>query len=488
MFLKPLLNRIGDAITKQLPNVNWKLATHFKNYFSASIATKAIGFISIPILTRLLSTSDYGLVNIFNSYVNLFSIVFSLNLFSSIGRYYYEGKDDIHKFIGTSLLLALSSLLISFLLIYFVRSSFGEITKMELHAIWLMFGAIFNIIILSCYTQVLQPERRSKKLSIVNVARAYTILFFIIIFILRANNKYYGYIYAHIIIGFAFSVYILYDMKSRIRFSIKKEHVIYIFKYSVPLIPYALSSFILAQFDRIMIHSYIGSDSAGLYSFAYNIGYLSAIFMGAIMNSWTPYYFDYMNKKEYGILKKEAKSIFRFFLIGSYMLILFCYEIGKILGSSQYTESLYLVPIIVIGYVFFFIANLYLRNIDYLKKTIYMSLIMLLSGSVNILLNAVLIPSLGIIAGGITTVISYALMLLLSYLMCKQFLDYTPFELSLFLKDLFTFFFMIGCWYLLEYSLDSVILKLGIKIFTILFFGIIFLRTKKTRNKQWSRQ
>ena len=64
--------------------------SHAKNYFSADMATKAIGFISIPIFTRLLTQSEYGISSVFLSYVSIFTILFSLNCTAAVSRYYFE--------------------------------------------------------------------------------------------------------------------------------------------------------------------------------------------------------------------------------------------------------------------------------------------------------------------------------------------------------------------------------------------------------------
>ena len=63
---------------------------HAKNYFSADVATKAIGFISIPIFTRLFTQEDYGIVAVFSSYVGIMTVILSLNSYTAVSRYYYE--------------------------------------------------------------------------------------------------------------------------------------------------------------------------------------------------------------------------------------------------------------------------------------------------------------------------------------------------------------------------------------------------------------
>ena len=77
------------------------------------------------------------------------------------------------------------------------------------------------------------------------------------------------------------------------------------------MIPYALGAVILAQFDRIMISSYSGSSAAGLYSFAYNIGMLQMLIVGALNTAWMPRYFDYLNKKDFSSHDSETIQIFK---------------------------------------------------------------------------------------------------------------------------------------------------------------------------------
>ena len=70
------------------------LLMHARNYFSAEVATRAIGFISIPVFTRLYTTADFGMVAVFMSYFAIFSVLIPLNSHSAVGRYYYENTDD----------------------------------------------------------------------------------------------------------------------------------------------------------------------------------------------------------------------------------------------------------------------------------------------------------------------------------------------------------------------------------------------------------
>ena len=100
-----------------------------------------------------------------------------------------------------------------------------------------------------------------------------------------------GRIYSQLVITFIFSILLIAYLIKRSKFNFEKKHLIYSLKYGIPLIPHALSGFILAQFDRIIINNLCGNYQAGLYSFAYNIGMIMNVIVLAMNKSWVPIFY-----------------------------------------------------------------------------------------------------------------------------------------------------------------------------------------------------
>ena len=63
-------------------NVSLKKASTF--YLIGSLFNKGIGFITVPIFTRILTLSDYGIVTTYNSWVSIISMFISLALYMGI--------------------------------------------------------------------------------------------------------------------------------------------------------------------------------------------------------------------------------------------------------------------------------------------------------------------------------------------------------------------------------------------------------------------
>ena len=64
-------------------------------YFIATLFNKGIAFLTIPIFSRILTTADFGIVTTYSSWVDIFTVVFSLALYLSIRTAFvdFEGKE-----------------------------------------------------------------------------------------------------------------------------------------------------------------------------------------------------------------------------------------------------------------------------------------------------------------------------------------------------------------------------------------------------------
>ncbi|MGC3596088.1 oligosaccharide flippase family protein, partial [Enterococcus faecium] len=70
-----------------------------------------------------------------------------------------------------------------------------------------------------------------------------------------------------------------------------KKQWIYALKISLPLIPHSLAKIVLAQFDRIMINSYLGPAAGGIYSYSSNIGIILSVIWMSTNNAWVPWFY-----------------------------------------------------------------------------------------------------------------------------------------------------------------------------------------------------
>ncbi len=455
---------------------------HSKNYFSANVATKAIAFISIPVFTRLLTEADYGIIEVFRSYLGLFAVIMSLNSYSAVGRYYYEKTDDFDKFLGSTLVfIALIFCVTVPLYLIFYRRISNVMQLPGLLPVYLLFACFF-MILLRVYQQVLIPQKRSKESAAINVTKGYaTLAAAILLTWILKENRYLGQVWATLLTGLGFSAYFLIKLFKNVKLSFVPGHIKYIAAYSFPLIPYALSGVILAQFDRIMINTTIDSASAGLYSLGYNVGMLLLIVVSSIQTAFMPDFFKFLDNKEYDRLNILSGKLFSIIVAVALGLVFFAREIVYLLADEKFYPGLKVVPVVVVGYVFYAMFMIYGSYIAYAKKTIFTSAVSLSAGMVNIILNLIFIPKYGFIAAAYTTVVSYFVMFILGWAISKTVLKLTVVPLwRVWAPTLMMFGFIAAVYFVNTTGLNPALLFVVKLVLLALFCMIAFHKQIKT--------
>ena len=241
-------------------------------YMACNILQNALGFITLPIFTRILTTEEYGLYSIYSTWMNLLVIFTTLNLqYGVFNTAMIKYEDSRDKYISAMQgLTTVISLL--WLVIYVVA-----------HGLWdKLFGLPTIVMIAMAIEMLFLPakdfwcgkqrfEYKYKEMVLYTVALMIINPLIAILAILAADNErgvirilaavavnvvFYGVIYVrNFCIGKTFY---------------HKEYWKYALEFGLPLIMYYLSQMIFNQSDKLMIQHMEGLDKAGIYSLIYS--------------------------------------------------------------------------------------------------------------------------------------------------------------------------------------------------------------------------
>ena len=468
------------------------LFKHSRNYFFATIATRALAFVSIPVYTRLLTVEEYGVVGVFMSLIGIISVLLTLDSDVAISRYYYDAKDeeDFKEFVGTnirlsSIIFALTSFIFIALLPFLAKA----MSFPKLLVVCFIPVSLYEILH-RMFESIYQPLLQSKKIAIVSSAKAYLAFGISAVFmLLMKDEKYYGYVFGNIAAMLVMGSYMVGQIKKYYKRAYKKEHIKYIFNYCLPYIPYTLSGVLLSQFSRIFIGNNQGFALAGSYTLTTNIAALMLIVIGITHNAWNPYYFQYMTDRDYKSVNNDYNLIWRCTIVGAFFIAAFGYELALILSKGDdYLETLRVLPPLVVGFILYQWAYVYLRNTGFAKRNIWNAYCVIGSGVANVLLNAILVPYYQETGAAIATFSSYLVLLVLSYLTNRFVIkEYVP-RLWFFVKTvLFSlpFFFIISIVYWIDLGF---ITSLIIKIVLCLVVSIVMLLPYKEQAMSFASQ
>lgn len=461
-----------------------ELLRHSKNYVLANFLTVGLAFITMPIFTRLMSPEDYGIMSVYTSFEGIIAIIFGLGIRGAISRYYYEEKNDFFDYLSSNIwLILIVSIGLSLLAIFF-RNHLQTFLNIPLGMIYIALGIAIPQAIFQLYQSYLQASKKSDRVASLNIIGAIISTGLAILIMIQMNDeRYYAKAIGQAVSAFVMFLFTFWILRKKLNFEIKKQHLSYSLLFGLPIIIHLLSQNILNNFDQIIINQLVGQHETGIYSVAYKIGMVQSIISMAILQAWTPMFYDKLNKEKHSDINALAKKYAFIVMLVAVLLIFFAKEIIIILADKTFHEALGIIPIIIVSYFFFFLYTMYVNYAFYEKKTKNIASITIIAGSLNVFLNYLFIPKLGYIAAAWTTLFSYIILFLLHYYNVKWVIKVKVItNIRVFILPTFILITFAILNYVVSLYIDNYIWNLFIRILSItvlsLFIYFIFKRRK----------
>ena len=376
-----------------------------------NLLTKGISTITVPIFTRLLTTEEYGTYSIYLSWLNIFTIITSLNLYygaynNALNRY----RDDKtrNRYIA-SMQGITTSLVVVLALIYVANIDFwNNVIGLPTPIMCLMLIELFVAPATLFWSGRQRFEYHYKKMVIVTLLKSALnpILGLLFVFTWDSHHemaRILGIAISEVCISGSILVYQF--LKGKTFFD--KKFWKYALSFNIPLLPHYLSGTILNQGDRIMIQKMVGRGEVAIYSIAYNVGMLIQIFTNAINNAMTPWTYERLNEKDFKAIRKNTTYI----LLGLAMIIIalmfFAPEVVLIFGSKKYIDAIYVVPPVAASVFFIFLFNIFAIPQMYYEDKRFMPIASMIAAVLNLILNYIFIRIYGYFAAGYTTLVCY---------------------------------------------------------------------------------
>ena len=389
-------------------------------YAVCNFFQKGISFIVVPIYIRLLTTGEYGEWNIFQSWRDILIVLASLNLYAGVyTKTLVDNKNDRDRY--TSSMQGLGTLItIGLLAVYvFARAWVNPLIGLNTPYMLLLFLYFIVYPAFSFWGTRQRVEYKYKSMVVVTaiVSLLTPALSLALFFMteLRELALVLGFLIVQCAIGIIFYVY--HFIKGKCFFN--KGYWKYAVKFNVPLIPHYLSLIVLGQSDKIMIKYYCGESDAGIYSFPYQITSAINVLITAINGSRVPWMYEQLKAKIYDRIGKITNMLI--LLMGGIVtfIALLAPEI-MLIGTAEYEEAVYVIPVVTLGVFFTFIYDLYASIEFYYGSTKYVMYASVTGAVLNIILNAIFLPVFGYIAAAYTTLICYIIFMLMHYLFARK--------------------------------------------------------------------
>ena len=377
----------------------------------------------LPLYTRYLTPSDYGIMSVVTSISGFLSILFMLSLNGAMSRFYFDYRDNpslLKEFWGTVLtfILILSISLGVILLAtgeFLLKPAIGEIPFWPFVAMGVgtvIFQPFFNI-----YLSLLQTTEQSFAYSIYSIAQFLLTVLIVISLVVFAGWGAAGPLTATLLVAILFFFISSWRMRNQIKFGVKWKFLKEALRYSLPLVPHTLSGQLSSVVGRIFLNSMISTASAGLYNIGFAFGSIMATISGSVNRAYVPVSMDVLSTKDpqqMDQLKKTGIVLIVFYCLIGTAISLFSKEIIMIFTTKSFYESYTVVPFLTFAFVLHGIYYVLSNILFFIKSATGFVAIGTFTGSfVNIILSIFLIPILGLIGAAVSYLVAEGIMLLI---------------------------------------------------------------------------
>lgn len=448
-----------------------------------NLSIKLVSFFLLPLYTSILSTTDYGLFDLLITISTFLLPFITLLMEESMFRFLIDCKteDDKKEIISITVSFALKSSLIFMLLFFLV----GFIIEIPYKVLFLMY--ILSQIFTSLKNAVVRGMGKIKIYSISNFASSALVIILNIFFIAYLNFGITGMLLANIIASFSVSIciFLIVNMWKYISFKklnkIKRKEMI---KYSIPLVPNSLSWAIINLSDRIVVSSFLGVESNGIYSVSYKFPNIMNTFYGFFYTSWKENAAKTIGDKDvndyYNNIYKAIKRFMWTIVVGMISILPLVYGV---LIKKDFIQSYDYVPILLISIYFSNISGFYGGIFSAYKNTKIMGTTTILGALINIIVDILLIKYVGIWAAAISTLVSCIIVYLYRWFKLKKYIKLKE-EIRVYLFSIISLVISLISFYL-KNNIINIIVLIFIAVFGVYInYDVIKVITKKIKNKR----
>lgn len=368
------------------------------------ISTQLITFFLLPLYTSILSTREYGVVDLLNTLVSLLLPIITFQIEQAIFRELIEVRANENEKIGiisTGVITVFFQCFL-FLILFAIISPF-------IHNEYKFFLAtnVITYIFLSLFQQIARGLGDNRRYAIVSFLSAlFTIVFnvlFIAVIRLGATGMLLGSMLGQLLgviyLFFTLKLYNYIEIHKYKKLIIKK-----LWKYSIPLIPNAISWWVFNASNRVITSTLLGVSENGILAASLKFSSVFITLYNIFNMSWTESISVNINDDDIdGYFNKMFNIMMRLFTALGIGIIACMPFVFPIMINQKYSSGYGLVPLSILGSLFNVVVGLISVIYVAKKNTKAIANTSIISAILNIIVNIALIKFAGLYAAVIAT-------------------------------------------------------------------------------------
>jgi O-antigen/teichoic acid export membrane protein len=400
---------------------------HGSVYGIGVILSRLIGFLMLPIYTRLLAPADYGVLEILSMTIDLLAFLTAMGLTAAVTRYFYfyEGSEDRKAVVSSAMVVLIGVFFfVTAVILPFAPNLanllLGDRTHTNLVRLALVVFFLGSLIeIPFVYLRAKQASSQVVGYSLLRLVLTLTLnIVFVVVMRWGIRGVLLSSIISSAIIGVILFTITVRETGLVVRWPIVARMA----RYGAPLIVLNLGSFALHNADRYYLRAYASLTEVGIYALAYKLAMLISVLVSGPFNQiWVPKALEIERAEGSGAVPvlKEILSYYNLALVAAaFGVAVFGEVVVRVVAGVEFAAAARPIPVLCVAMVLFSSRLMSQTGAMIRERSDLIAWSTGVATAAVIVLNFLLIPRFGVMGAAWATVaafaIEYALMSALS--------------------------------------------------------------------------
>jgi O-antigen/teichoic acid export membrane protein len=271
-------------------------------YFAGSLVNGLAFLVFIPIFTRYLNPTDYGIVATATVLTNIFVIAQGLNAYGLVARTFFDKDSNrLASLVSTASWSALAISLVLCLVVGFGGGWFAQWTGFP--AAWLPAVVVlaFCGVIQSNYQALLQARQEPWRYVLNQTTGTVLALGLSLWLVVDLGWNWQGRLLGMLLGAGGVCVICIFGLSSRLkllRFTWSPTAMRELLHFGIPLIPHVLGGWVMTMSARLYLNNMASVADTGLFSLAFNLVTPVTMLVGALNNTYYPWLFGKLSNPD----------------------------------------------------------------------------------------------------------------------------------------------------------------------------------------------
>ncbi len=394
-------------------------------YGISALVGRSIPFLLLPILTRFLSPTDFGILTMFLFVVVALEPLVDLNFSGSLMVAHFEATVDKSRYLGTGLILVACSTAAWAMLALLGHGPLTMVTGVP--APWLALAALLAGArgVLSIWLVMLRVRGMAVPFGLLQNAHNAILLGGSVLLVVALSLDWRGRVEAEILATCVFALVGIAWVARRgaLEVALDRHYLSRIVSFGLPLVPHALGALLIAQTDRLLLTNLVGLEATGLYTVGFQLALVVQVVAIAFNQAYSPWLYRQLSEATPAVKRRLVRLTYVQF--GAVAILSLAVAIGMPIfapailgpgfaGSTEYVGWFALA--FLFNAMYFMVTN----YIFFVRRTYLLAAVTSAVGVLNLPLTYVLITTNGPIGAAQATAISFGLSFVFTWAMAQR--------------------------------------------------------------------